>query len=53
MTLDELVNPDYIKACDEFDTAIGEKLVPEESAKDFESDPEIFTPNIDWYEDDG
>ena len=30
----ELVNPDEIKARDEFDTAIGLKLGPEVSAKD-------------------
>ena len=39
LTLYELVNPDDIKARDEFDTAIGEKLGPEASEKDFESDP--------------
>ena len=48
----ELVNPDYIKARDKFDTAIGEKLGPASSAKYFESDPWIATPTLDWYEDD-
>ena len=54
MTLktDEFVNPDDIKAHDEFDTAIGEKLVPTASAKYFESNPEIFTPTPDRHEDD-
>ena len=37
----ELVNPDDIKACDEFDTAIEEKLGPTTSAKYFDSEPEI------------
>ena len=46
------MNPDEIKACDEFDTAIREKLIHTESAKDFESDPDIVTPTIDRYEDD-
>ena len=36
---DELVNPDDIKACDEFDTAIEEKLGPAASDKFFESNP--------------
>ena len=49
---DELVNPDEIKACDEFYMAIEEKLVPAASAKCFESDPEIVTPTLDRYEDD-
>ena len=49
LTTWELVNTDDIKARDEFDTAIREKLGPEASAKDFESDPEIVTPNIDRY----
>ena len=40
------MNPDEIKARDEFDTDIGEKLGPAASAKDFESDPEIFTPTV-------
>ena len=35
LTPDELVNPYDIKACDEFDTAIKEKLGPVASAKDF------------------
>ena len=48
---DELVNPDEIKSRDEFDTSIEEKLGPAISDKDFESDPEIFTPNLDRYED--
>ena len=48
---DELVDPDDIKACDEFDTVIEEILGPAVSDKDFEIDPEIFTPNIDRYED--
>ena len=47
-----MVNPDDIKACDEFDTAIEEKLGPAESAKYFESDPEIVKPTIDQYDDD-
>ena len=49
LTPDELVNPDDIKARDEIDTAIKEKLGPAASVKDFESDPEIVTPTIDWY----
>ena len=53
LTPDELVNPDEIKACDEFDTSIREKLGPTASAKDFESNPEIVTPTLDRYEDDG
>ena len=52
LTPDELVYPDDIKACDEFDTAIEEKLGPASSAKYFNSDPDIFTPNLDQYEDD-
>ena len=32
--------------------AIEEKLGPAASAKYFESDPEIFTPALDWCEDD-
>ena len=52
LTPDESVNPDYIKARDEFDTFIGEKLGPAASANDFEIDPEIVTLNLDWYEDD-
>ena len=48
----EFLNPGEIKSHDEFDTAIEEKLGPAASAKDFESDPEIFTPTLDWYEDD-
>ena len=52
MTPDELMNPDEIKARDEFDPAIGEKLGHAASAKDFEDDPEIVTPNLDRYEDD-
>ena len=35
---DELVNPDEMKACDEFDTVVGEKLCPAASAEAFESD---------------
>ena len=42
---------DEIKACDEFDTVIGEKLCPAASTEAFESDLEIVTPNLDWYED--
>ena len=38
LTPDELVNPDDIKARDEFDTAIGDKLGPTASPKYFESD---------------
>ena len=49
---DELVNPDDIKARDEFNMAIGEKLCPAASAEGFESDPEIVTPTIDRYADD-
>ena len=49
---DKLVNPDEIKACDELDTTIGKKLYPSTSDKYFESDPEIFTPTLDRYEDD-
>ena len=49
---DELVKPDDIKAREEFDTAIREKLGLAASAEYFESDPEIVTPNIDRYEDD-
>ena len=45
-----MANSDEIKASDEFDIAIGEKLGPAESAEDFESDLEIVTPNLDWYE---
>ena len=48
----ELVNPEEIKSCDEFDTAIKEKLDPAVSAKDFKSDPYIVAPTLDWYEDD-
>ena len=48
----ELLNPDEIKARDEFYTDIKEKLVPAAPAKYFESDPEIVTPTLDWYEDD-
>ena len=47
----ELVNHDEIKACDEFETAIGEKLGPAVSAEDFESDLDIFIPTLDRYED--
>ena len=46
------MNPDETKARDDFDTAIGEKLGPVASAKDFESEPEIVTPALDQYEDD-
>ena len=51
LTPDELVNPDDIKDRDEFDTAVEEKLGPMTSAKYSESDPEIVTPTLDWYED--
>ena len=51
-TPDELLNPDDIKACDEFDTPIKEKLGPAVSAKYFESDPEIVSPTLYRYEDD-
>ena len=44
------MDPDEIKARDEFDTAIKEKLGPAASAKDFESDPDIVTPTLDSYE---
>ena len=47
-----LVKPDKIEARDEFDTGIEEKLGPAASAKYFESDQEIVTPTLDWYEDD-
>ena len=47
-----MVNPDEIKDPDEFDTATGEKLGTAVSAEYFESDPEIFTLTLDWYEDD-
>ena len=43
---------DEIKARDEFDTAIVEKLDPTASTEDFENDPEIVTSTLDWYEDD-
>ena len=46
------MNPDDIKARDEFDMAIKEKLGPTASAKYFESDMEIFTPALDQYDDD-
>ena len=46
------MNPDEIKACDEFDTTIEEKLGLVASAKYFESDPEIVTPTLDRCEDD-
>ena len=46
-----MANPDGIKARDEFDTDIEEKLAPAASAKYFESDPEIVTPTLDWYKD--
>ena len=49
---DELANPDKIKACDEFERDIGEKLGPTASDKYFESDPEIITPTLDRYDDD-
>ena len=52
LTTDELVNLDEIKACDESDTSIEEKLGPTSSAKYFENDPEIVTPTLDRYEDD-
>ena len=51
-TPDESVKPDYIKARDEFDTAIEDKLGPAASATYFESVPEILTPTLDRYEDD-
>ena len=44
------MNPDEIKTSDEFDTAIGDKLCPASSAEYFESDPEKFAPNLNWYE---
>ena len=47
------MNPDDTKARDDFDTSIGEKLGPAASAKAFESEPEIVTPDLDRYEDDG
>ena len=40
------MNPDEIKARDEFDTAVGEKLGPAASAEDSERDPEIVTPTL-------
>ena len=46
------MNPHDTKARDDFDTAIGEKLGPAASAKAFESEPEIVTPDLDRYEDD-
>ena len=52
LTPDELVKPYKIKARDEFDTSIEEKLGPAAPAKDFESDPEIVTTTLDRYEDD-
>ena len=52
LTPDELENPNDIKACDEFYTAIEEKLGPAATAKYFESDTEIVTPTLDRYEDD-
>ena len=51
-TLYEFLNPDDIKARDEFDTAIEDNLGPASSAKYFESDMEIFTPALDQYDDD-
>ena len=51
LTPDYLSNPDEIKARDEFDTDIQDKLGPAASAKYFESDPEIVTPTVDRYED--
>ena len=52
LTPDELVNPDEIKARDEFYTAIEEKLGPATSAKYFDSDSKVVTPTLYWYEDD-
>ena len=46
------MNPDDIKARDEFGTAIKEKLGPEASAKYVESNPEIVKLTLDRYEDD-
>ena len=45
----ELVNPDNIKARDDFQTVIEEKLGPAASPKDFDNDPDIVTPTPDWY----
>ena len=46
------MNPDEVKARDEYYTAVGGKLGPAASAEDFESDSEIVTPTLDQYEDD-
>ena len=46
------MNPDEIKARDEFDTDIENKLGPAAPAKDSESDQEIVTPTLDRYKDD-
>ena len=40
------MNPDEIKARDEFETDIGEELGPEAPDKYFESDPEILVGNV-------
>ena len=52
LTSYESVNPDDIKASDDFDTDIGEKLGHKASAKYFESYLEIVTPTLDRYKDD-
>ena len=49
LTPDELSNTDEIKARDEFDMDIEEKLGPAASPKDFDNDPDIVTPTPDWY----
>ena len=46
------MKPDDIKARDESETAIGEKLGPVASAEYFESDPDIVTLTLYQYEDD-
>ena len=43
---------DEIKARNKFDTAIGKRLCPAAKYEYFESEPEIFTRNLDRYEDD-
>ena len=52
LTPEKLVNPDEIKAHDEFNMAVGEKLGLAVSAENIESDREIVTLTLDWYEDD-
>ena len=52
LTPDELLNPDEIKACDEFDTATREKLGFAASSIYFEIDLDIVTSTIERYEDD-